>query len=393
MTDETSSVTRPVACVMGGMDIVRPLGIAGIRSCVVAAPGRPQRYSRFTVAVVDVVDPWRQPERLVESLISFARSRADLPVLFYENDGYLALVSRFRVALSAHFRFVAPDAELVEGLLDKARFIDLATRLDLPVPPTRHIPPGLPDLDLDVPYPIIVKPLTRDDRDRGWVSVGGNAKAIHLDSAEAFRRAVPAMRAAQIGYVVQTAIRGPESAIESYHVYAAGRGDIIAEFTGRKIRTSPPAYGHSTALTTTDAPDVVELGRRIVKRLELPGVAKLDFKRDDEGRLHLLEVNPRFTLWNHLGARAGVNIPALVFADLAGTPRPPIARSVRQVTWCDPVKDLGPARAASIPTVAWLRWVASCTIKTDFAWDDPMPFVRGRVMSRLSKTVRRRTAQ
>ncbi len=67
----------------------------------------------------------------------------------------------------------------------------------------------------------------------------------------------------------------------------------------------PAAYGHTTALVITDAPDVVELGRRLTGLLGLVGVAKLDFKRAPDGRLHLLEVNPRFNLWHFAGRRPG----------------------------------------------------------------------------------------
>jgi ATP-grasp in the biosynthetic pathway with Ter operon len=68
----------------------------------------------------------------------------------------------------------------------------------------------------------------------------------------------------------------------------------------------------------TDAGDVRRTGREVVERLALTGVAKLDFKRDLQGNLRLLEINPRFNLWHHRGAIVGVNIPALVYADLTG---------------------------------------------------------------------------
>jgi len=58
----------------------------------------------------------------------------------------------------------------------------------------------------------------------------------------------------------------------------------------------------------------------------LTGVAKLDFKRDLQGNLRLLEINPRFNLWHHRGAIVGVNIPALGYADLTGLLRPPPIR-------------------------------------------------------------------
>jgi D-aspartate ligase len=50
----------------------------------------------------------------------------------------------------------------------------------------------------------------------------------------------------------------------------------------------------------------------VLARLGVRGVAKLDIKRDDRGRLHLLEINPRSNLWHDPGAVAGVNLPAMV---------------------------------------------------------------------------------
>ena len=50
----------PLACVMGSIDLVRPLGLAGIRCAVVAHPTNIARFSRFTDAVIEWADPWEQ---------------------------------------------------------------------------------------------------------------------------------------------------------------------------------------------------------------------------------------------------------------------------------------------------------------------------------------------
>ena len=42
--------TRPLACVMGDMDLLRPLGLARIPCVVVARPGAAPRFSRFARA-------------------------------------------------------------------------------------------------------------------------------------------------------------------------------------------------------------------------------------------------------------------------------------------------------------------------------------------------------
>ena len=101
----------------------------------------------------------------------------------------------------------------------------------------------------------------------------------------------------------------------------------------------------------------------------------MDFKRDAEGRLWLLEVNPRFNLWHHPGALAGVNLPALVWADAAGRRRPPSGPARPGVRWCH-VNDAAAARDAGIPLARWLAWAWRCDAKANFAWDDPVPVAR-----------------
>jgi D-aspartate ligase len=177
--------------------------------------------------------------------------------------------------------------------------------------------------------------------------------------------------------LVQQLVPGPESAIESYHAYIAASGAIAGEFTGRKIRTYPVDYGLSSAVEITELPDVADLGRDVLRRLGLRGVAKVDFKRDSRRRLHLLEVNPRFNLWHHPAAVAGVNLPALVHADLTGSRRPPGRRATRHVIWCAPLLDVRAAYATGTPPLAWLRWARRCRAVSGLAWDDPLPFLRG----------------
>jgi predicted ATP-grasp superfamily ATP-dependent carboligase len=354
--------------------LLRALSLAGIPCVVAAAPGDPARYSRFARAVLDWADAWERPEELLELLERFGAAQSTAPVLFYEEDRELLLISRYRERLRRSFRFVVPDAVLVEELVDKGRFQALAQRLDLPVPAARVLDASVDPVPLDLQFPVALKPLVR--RADQWTQIAGAAKALRLDSPLSLVSYWPRLAAAGIPVLLQQLIPGPETCIESYHVYVDEHGETVGEFTGRKIRTWPPAYGDSTALVITDAPEVTTLGRDLVRRLGLRGVAKFDFKRAPDGRLYLLEVNPRFTLWHHLGARAGVNIPALVYADLAGLPRPRVQKARAGVRWCKPWGDVAAARAAGVSFLRWLPWALGCEAKRVMAWDDPMPFVR-----------------
>jgi D-aspartate ligase len=375
---------RAVACVMGDLDMLRPVAMAGIPAAVVAGPDDPVRFSRLARAVIDRHDAWTEQERQVEALMAFARRLPVPPVLFYARDADLLLVSRHRAALADGFRFVIADADLIDAVVDKARFRRLAERLRLPVPLSRHVRPARePPHDLGLRFPLLVKPLTRHGE--LWGPVAGAAKAVRVESGEELAVLWSKLADADLEVLVQELVAGPERRIESYHAYVDAGGEVAGEFTGRKLRTLPAAFGHSTALTTTDASDVAEQGRDVVRALELRGVVKIDFKRAPSGELRLLEVNPRFSLWHHLGAVAGVNLPAIVYADLTGTRRPPRCRARPGVTWRIPMADRRAARAEGVPLRRWLRWAAGSSVFSHVAWDDPMPVIRGKVLPRLAR--------
>ncbi len=380
-----------LACVMGDMDLLRPIALAGIPCTVITRPGVPSLYSRFTQSSLCWDDFSENVEELVDALVRFGAAQPERPVLFYEEDAQLLLVSRYRERLARAFRFVVADAALVEELVDKARFQALAERLCLPVPTTRRFhPAGLTPADLGLRFPVIIKPLTRLEP---WNDTWGLRKALHAETPDALRSLWPRLVAMGIDLLAQELIPGPEERIESYHVYVDERGDIAGEFTGRKIRTYPVSYGHTTALVITDAADVTKQGRAIVHSLNLRGVAKLDFKRGPDGKLYLLEVNPRFNLWHHPAAIAGVNLPALVYADLVGLPRPITSRAHVGVRWCRIWKDLPAARACGVPLTTWLPWALRCEAKSALSWDDPIPLVRATLFRLFSRFVGRETSR
>lgn len=371
---------RREAVVLGAgvnlVEVVRALALAGVNNVVVTGRHEPAALSRHVRRIM--VWDWSSPplggdEDLAERLVRYGRSRPARPPLLFTSDEALLFVSAHRVRLAEAFRFVLADAGTVEAMTDKGAFVAVARRLALPVPPTRVLVPvtgsTAPDVR-DIGFPLVVKPQRRD---RSWHEVVGTTqKALRVSRAEDFEGLWPQLCALGMPVLAQHTIEGAEDRVESYHVYVDDRGTVVAEFTGRKIRTWPAEYGHTTALTITDAEDLRCCGRRVIDALGLTGVAKLDFKRGRDGALHLLEVNPRFHLWHHPGARAGVNIPAIVHADLTGRPRPAASAIRAGLTWCHP-RDLAAARRAGVPLATWVRWALGCEAKAFWSWEDPVP--------------------
>jgi hypothetical protein len=84
-----------------------------------------------------------------------------------------------------------------------------------------------------------------------------------------------------------------------------------------------------------------------------------------------------------------VNLPALVFADLAGLPRPPAGPVRAGVRWSLPWKDLRAAWRGGMPLHRWLAWQARCETRHVIALDDPMPFLRGLVWKHARRRLSR----
>ncbi|GAA0807987.1 carboxylate--amine ligase [Spirilliplanes yamanashiensis] len=373
----------PAAVVLGGgvnlIEVVRSLALAGVPTATVAPAHDAARLSRHATAVLTV--EWSDPAavagegELVDRLLRWARTQPAPPPMLFTSDEALLFVSRHRDALAAGFRLALADAACVRATVDKTLFAPLAERLGLPVPATRIAAAPSGDLPADMTtlgYPLIVKPHRRD---RAWHRAAQTRqKATLVGDEDELARLWHRLATFGAPVILQASVTGPEDRLESYHVYVDDRGEIAAEFTGRKIRTLPAAYGHTTALVVTDTPDVLVCGRRVVRALGLRGVAKVDFKRAPDGKLFMLEVNPRFHLWHHPGARAGVNIPAVVYADLTGRPRPPSPDVRAGVRWVHPL-DVVAARAQGIAPWRWARWARGCEAKAFWAWSDPLPLV------------------
>jgi predicted ATP-grasp superfamily ATP-dependent carboligase len=371
-----TAASLTLAVVMGDIDLVRALGLAGISSACFGFPDQPARFSRHVRATLPWIDHWQRQDELVAALLRFGRAQPEPPVLYPQTDAALLLASHHREELATAFRFVLADDALVDQLVDKDRFQALAERCGLPVPKAYrlHAHEGSRPPAPEVAFPLIVKPVVRAG---DWDTVAQGGKALQVASRDEWAAIWQQLARLHSDVVVQQLVSGPESRLESYHAYVDGRGAVAAEFTGRKIRTFPPRYGFSTAVEVTDLPDVAALGREVLATVGLRGVAKADFKRDEHGRLHLLEINPRFNLWHHPAAVAGVNLPAIVHADLTGAPRPPGRRATRRVAWCTPLTDLRAAYASGVSPLAWLRWARDCQAMSGLARDDPLPFVRG----------------
>jgi predicted ATP-grasp superfamily ATP-dependent carboligase len=388
---------------MGSLSIIRPLGRAGIPVVAVIDPDshEPLALSRYVGSTFSIPRPVEDAEGVVTALLRFGERQQNRPVLYFDNDEQLLLVSRHREILSTAFRFALPPTELLEDLVDKRRFVALADRYGLPTPHTLIVPQGTATGDTGLrtwrEFPCIIKPALRTH----WFGsrfarhlVAGTQKAIRVDSRRELDDMLEDLAKHPSDFIVQPFIDGGEQLIVSYHAYVRD-GVVVADFTGRKIRTTPREYGFSSFVHITDDAEVRTLGRDIVHALRFNGVIKLDFKEDLRARQRvLLEANPRFNLWHHPGAVAGVNLPLLVYRDLIQPGSVPVdaVRARSGVKWMSASLDLSAfaqhRAAGAVSRWSWLWDLATADVVEDLSLRDPLPGA-----AKLWATARAKAAQ
>jgi predicted ATP-grasp superfamily ATP-dependent carboligase len=204
-----------------------------------------------------------------------------------------------------------------------------------------------------------------------WRPIAGGAKAVLCTGRHDLDRLWARAEVQGIPLTIQEYIPGDETRVVSYHAFIDHAGSVVGEFCGRKIRTLPFEFGLSTAVEIADLPRVRTMGLEVLRSFDFTGVAKVDFKEAPNGDLYVLEVNPRFNLWHHPGAAAGVNLPAAVHSYLTEGRSDRLPAATPGVRWVQVWGDARAARVSGMSWGEWVRFVASAETRRAFHLTDP----------------------
>lgn len=372
---------RAPVVLLGGLNITRALGLAGI-PVIVASPraDEPAFASRYCSARLRLA-PLAQRAALLEALLAtgerLAAEAGRRVPLFFGSDDALQLVHEQREALGRHYALLLNDREVAAAMLQKDLFQPLAAERGVPIPR---------ELDWEAlegfERPVLVKPRAKFDWKASPVHVklfGSRGKArIFADGAALL--AEPDARQLRDEILVQEYVSGDDRQIWSFHGFADEEHRLLDWFIGRKIRTYPALTGESTYLELARDEELAALGPRLAAALTLKGVFKVDLKRDAlTGRYHVLEVNARYNLWHYLGAVNGVNLPRVAYDYLLHGERPAApGRYGTRVRWIWLRGDWQAYREAAargeLSLRAWLASIARAPkVYQLFAWTDPLP--------------------
>jgi predicted ATP-grasp superfamily ATP-dependent carboligase len=371
--------TRPGGAVViggdfNGLGVVRSLGRLGIPVCVIDDEHSISRASRYCTHYVRVPD-LRDHERTVASVLEVGKTLGlDGWVLYPTRDETVAAFARARVRLSERFRVPVPEWDVTRWAWDKRNTHELAAQLDIPAPRTWYVEGPEEAATLDAEGPFAVKPAIKEH-----FIYATKAKAWRADTraelVDCVRRAVEICGPGEV--MVQELIPGDGRRQYSFCAFFKN-GRAVASMTARRLRQHPPEFGRaSTYVETVEEPRVEELAVRLLRGMGYYGLAEVEFKQDPrDGRFKVLDVNARTWGYHTLGRAAGVDFPALLFADQAGDRVRP-CRARAGVRWVRLVTDLptGVLEVGSrrVGPVEYLQSLRMADAESVFCRDDPLP--------------------
>ncbi len=257
-------------------------------------------------------------------LIELARRHGlDGWVLFAGSDEDLRFIAQNHAALSAAFTLTTPAWDKVRGAYDKRHMNARAAELGIAQPRT-HYPRSRDELnDLDIPFPVILKPTVRETRNRfvdakAWRADDRHTLLALYDEARSLVGADSVM--------IQEMIPGDGAAQFSYAgVWRDGKA--VGSLVARRRRQYPIDFGFtSTFVETVEQPEIEALASRFLSSLDFSGLVEIEFKFDArDGAYKILDVNARAWTWLGLGAAAGIDFPALQWRLATGETVTPVA--------------------------------------------------------------------
>jgi predicted ATP-grasp superfamily ATP-dependent carboligase len=293
----------------------RALGKCGVDVWIAASSqGALSFSSKFASRKIVIQSPQTQPEdfsRWLREYVSSERPSMLLPV----TDASVMLAARYADELTALTGFPFSDAATLSLASNKGELADLAKRCGLAVPQTLRIArqavrdPNWTEQIKSIRFPAVLKPETSAANIEGRLVKISVEYAASVEQAIAILNGVSRKENILIDFIVQEQISGAGVGVFAL----CHQGNPLTFFCHRRLLEKPPSGGVSVlseSISPGEAP--VADAFRLLRELTWEGVAMLEFKAGTDGKMYLLEINPR--LWGslQLAIDSGRDFPQLL---------------------------------------------------------------------------------
>lgn len=281
---------------------------------------------------------WGSLDQIKDWLLKIAARQEIKPVIIPTSDIFIEFVVENAKLLEKGFHISDSYSRIAGHLLDKKLFHDLCVEHSIATPGVWSVgaPSDLIGLIDVIPFPCLLKP-TMIHKAREFLK---GEKVIIVQSRDEFEEIVSGMPTELGGWLVQEIIPGPESEITLFGAYFDKEHKAHHSFSARKLRQYPPGFGSASLVSSVRCAETERLSELFLHNIGFHGVCGVEFKRDPrDGKLKIIEVNPRPTLWFQVTHDSGKRIVSSCIDDMSGRPMHDDRNQDENVCWKYFLKD------------------------------------------------------
>lgn len=313
----------------GGVGAIRSLGRLGVPIYAVTedrwTPAALSRYVRERI--VWPTTGLEDPAELVKGFVDIGRRIGRPSVLLPFDDETAVLISEHAAELAEYFLLPQIDARLPRKLASKRGLHDICGQHGVPSLPA-YFPTDREQLERvaeEARFPLVAKNVEVFERKRAPV-VGGTTR---VDDARQLRSMADGW-GDDFAVILQEYLPPEDSEDWMFSGYCDESSDLLVQFTGVKVRSSPPHAGMTSCSYSVSNPDLAEMVSRLVKDVGYCGPLDLDVRYDRRsGRYYLVDFNPRIgAQFRAFETAAGVDVVRAMYLHQTGRAVPPAEQLV-----------------------------------------------------------------
>lgn len=277
-------------------------------------------------------------------MIDLAGKMGGRPVLIPSADVFVSAIASHSGELAKHYT-MSPGVALQGLLATKQTQYELAAKHGMPLPRTGFVKSAeeIAAFAREAQFPCLLKPI----HFREWQGFPSNHPLSYTKVAIAASPAelVESWRLASAinpNTIAQEIIEGPDVDKRVYLACYDGRSRRIANAMFRELRCNPMNFGPASVTEPVVDPETDDICDRFLKSMRYSGICEIEMKRDArDGRVKMIEVNPRLTGGGDAAPYAGVDTCWLHYLDLIGRNPTPVSPDGRDFRHIDLRADVG----------------------------------------------------
>lgn len=218
---------------------------------------------------------------------------------------------------------ILPPKKSLEICLNKNLTMDFAKAIKVEIPQTIVVEnfKQLREIMQNVTFPVIMKSASETIKDTPTIYLDRYDNSVFSNWEFLFKK--------RNKFLIQKRIFGHGEAF--FAIYDNGK--LIDFMMHERLREYPLTGGPSTKAKTIYKEDLFIAGKKLLDELNWHGVAMVEFKRDRDDKLVLMEINPKFWGSLDLALASGVNFPALAAQICLGKKLQPLGYHASETTF------------------------------------------------------------